>query len=301
VAIILSTRNGACFLLEQLQSFLDQSFARWTLHWRDDASDDETPAMMREFAAGPGAGRVVEWNDNQGRLGILGSFLTLLRRAPGDSIIAFADQDDVWLPEKLARGVAAISRLDANTPVLYCARQMLVDATLHPIRLSSDLAQPPGFPQALTQNIATGCTVMLNPAASKLLAEAEEPSHTLHDWWAYLLVTAAGGQVVFDREPTVLYRQHPHNAVGVPLSRRKRAVAALRRGPNIFMRSFRGHVTALASQPEKLAPPARETLRQIADGLNDGVNLRLRALAHPGLRRQSWAETQLFRLWFLLG
>ncbi len=77
---------------------------------------------------------------------------------------------------------------------------------------------------------------------------------TLHDWWAYLLVTPAGGAVVADDKRPCLYRQHATNAVGVPLSPARRGWAALRRGPHVFMRTFRAHMEALAAQPELLSP-----------------------------------------------
>jgi hypothetical protein len=301
VAILLSTRNGASFVNEQLDSLLAQSHADWQIFWRDDDSHDDTPALMRAFGAGSGAGRLVDLNDNLGHVGITASFLGLLRKAPRGRIVAFADQDDVWLPEKLARGVAALARMPAATPGLYCARQHLVDEALRPLADSPRLSGPLGFPQAMTQNIATGCTVMLNPEAARLLSDAQEPQGTLHDWWSYLLVSAAGGQVVMDDVPTVLYRQHAHNAVGVPLSKGRRAWAALRRGPDAFMRTFRAHMQALEGQQALLSPEASETLGLISAGLHDGFSRRLRALAHPALKRQSWAETQLFRLWFLLG
>jgi glycosyltransferase involved in cell wall biosynthesis len=301
VAILLSTWNGATYLPEQLDSFLGLTGPVWRLYWRDDGSADGSAGIVRAFAATQPEGRVVDCSDNRGHIGITASFLTLLRRAPEDSLVAFADQDDFWLPDKLSRGVAALSRIDGNTPTLYCARQSLVDATLQPIGLSARLVEPPGFPQALAQNIATGCTVMLNTAAVRLIAASREPAGTLHDWWAYLMVAAAGGRVLVDDKPTVLYRQHHENAVGVPLSPTKRALAAVRRGPGVFMRTFRQHTIALNAQPELLSPEARDTLTMIVAGLSNGTALRMRALRHPGLRRQSFAETQLFRLWYLLG
>ena len=301
VAILLSTWNGATFLPEQLASFLRLNGPPWRLYWRDDGSDDRSADIMREFAAGAGDGRVVECADNLGRIGITASFLTLLRRAPQDCVVAFADQDDVWLPEKLARGVASLTQVGDGLPALYCARQSLVNEALQPIRLSARVAAPPGFPQALTQNIATGCTVMLNPPAVRLIAASRAPDITLHDWWAYLMVTAAGGRVLIDDTPTVLYRQHKGNAVGVPVSAWKRAAAALRRGPGMFMTTFRQHTAALQGQPALLSPEARAALALISAGLAGGLAPRLAALRHPGLRRQNFAETQLSRLWFLLG
>jgi hypothetical protein len=301
VTILLSTWNGATYLPDQLASFLRLTGPDWRIHWRDDGSEDRSVDIVRAFAAAAGAGLVVDRNDNRGRIGITASFLSLLRAAPKDCVVAFADQDDVWLPEKLTRGVDALAALEGTGPVLYCARQSLVNATLRPIRLSARLTEPPGFPQALTQNIATGCTVMLNAEAVRLIAASREPPDTLHDWWAYLVVTAAGGRVVIDDTPTVLYRQHAGNAVGVPLSTWRRAVAAIQRGPQVFMRTFRQHTESLIEQSAILAPASREALALISAGLHDGLRPRLRALRLPGLRRQSFAETQLFRLWFLLG
>ncbi len=301
VVILLSTWNGAAYLQDQLASFLRLTGPTWRLYWRDDGSTDGSADVVRAFARTTEPGTVVERNDNRGRIGITASFLTLLRCAPANCVVAFADQDDVWLPEKLARGVAALAAVEASVPALYCARQSLVNASLQPIRLSARLREPPGFPQALTQNIATGCTVMLNAAAVGLISETREPPGTLHDWWAYLVVTAAGGVVLIDDTPTVLYRQHATNAVGVPLSTWRRAVAALQRGPGVFMRTFRQHADALMAQQHLLTPSSRQALALILAGLHDGIRPRLRALREPGLRRQSFAETQLFRLWFLLG
>ncbi len=301
VAILLSTHNGSAYLAEQLDSLLSQSHTDWQVFWRDDGSEDDTASLMRGFADSAGQGRVVDLNDDVGHVGIKASFLGLLRRAPRDRVVAFADQDDVWLPDKLARGVAGLQSLPAGQAGLYCARQYLVSADLSPIRISAQVKGPLGFPKSMTQNVATGCTVMLNASATALLADAREPDRTLHDWWAYLLVTAAGGEVIFDDVPTVMYRQHSANAVGVPKSPRKRAWAALRRGPNTFMSTFRAHMDALQAHQDVLSPQARKDLALLASGLHDGWPKRLQALALPGFQRQSWAETQLFRLWFLLG
>lgn len=304
VAILLSTYNGAPFLPEQLQSLHDQTHPNWTLLWRDDGSSDGTCEIMRRFAGGPGAGRYVELADGTHR-GITGSFLSLLRQAPPGHVIAFADQDDIWLAEKLARGVAALGDPASAQPVLYCARQMLVGRRLRRLRrigVSPRVGRLPPFPASLTQNIATGCTVMLNPAAARLVAGSRPPPGTLHDWWSYLLVGAAGGRLVVDPTPVVLYRQHGQNAVGAPHSFLLRGLMALRRGPEAFMTLFRQHVAALAGQPALLSPQAREAVALLERALAGGRTARLAALRRlPHLVRQTRLETLLFRLWFLIG
>jgi glycosyltransferase involved in cell wall biosynthesis len=300
-AILLSTYNGANYLPEQLDSFVAQDHADWTLLWRDDGSDDATVAIMRTFAPE----RCVHVAEPVGRLGVLNSYMALLRAtvptlAPPDAA-AFADQDDVWLPHKLSRGLAALRAVPADTPALYCARQTLVDAGLRPIGPSPAFTRAPGFPAALTQNIATGCTILLNRAAATLVAGSQPPADTLHDWWSYLLVAAAGGRVIADDTPALLYRQHGGNVVGARRSHLRRALAAIRRGPAPFMADLRRHLDSLAAHAAVLTPVARHDVEYLRAALAGGPLPRLRALRLPGLRRQGRREGLLFSLWFLIG
>jgi hypothetical protein len=239
------------------------------------------------------------------RLWPTASFLLLLRsvqdRLGPQDIAAFADQDDVWRPEKLARGVAALGAVTAPGPALYSARQMLVDAALRPLGLSAGLRRPTGFPAALAQNVTTGCTIMMNRAAAAAVAGSAPPSATLHDWWCYLVVTAGGGTLLHDDEPVVLYRQHPNNTVGAPRTLPRRAVAALRRGPGVFMNVLRQHVAALCAQPNLTSPAARAQVTAIDRALRGGPLSRLPVMRMQGLHRQTWQESALFWVWFLLG
>jgi glycosyltransferase involved in cell wall biosynthesis len=305
VAILLSTYNGADYLADLLDSLLAQEFTGWTLFWRDDGSADATVAMMQAFAERVGPARCVHVVAPHGRQGVLGSFLALLRAAlptlaPGDAA-AFADQDDVWLPHKLARAVAALQAVPEATPVLYCARQVLVDATLRRIGESPRFARRPGFPAALTQNVATGCTIMLNRAAAALVAESRPPPGSLHDWWSYLLVAACGGRIIADDEPTILYRQHGGNTIGSSTSKLRRALAAAWRGPGAFMADCTRHLEGLAAHADLLTPAARRDVAVLREALAGGRLRRIAALRMPGLRRNHWAEGLLFRLWFLIG
>lgn len=305
VVILLATYEGAAFLCDQLASFAAQEHDDWYLIWRDDGSSDATAALLQEFAETQAPGRVARLADPAGRVGSAASFLALLRHAAPTleerDVVAFADQDDVWLPFKLTRAVRALGHVPAERPAIYSARQILVDANLNPLAVSPAVAMSAGFPASLTQNLATGCTVTMNGAAARLVAGSTAPPGCQHDWWAYLLVTAAGGRFLADEEPVVLYRQHGGNAVGSPLTFVRRGVAAIRRGPGVFMGLMRQNVAALDAQRHLLTPQARDQLDQIKLALRGGPLRRMRALRLPGLRRQTWAEQMLFRLWFMLG
>lgn len=301
VAILLSTYNGSAYLVEQLASLLAQTHQCWTLFWRDDGSTDQTAAIMTAFSESSGAGRCIRLADDT-HLGITASFLALLRHVPDDHVVAFADQDDVWLPQKLERGLIALGDPCISQPALYCARQRLVDGSLNTLGLSPPLDRLPAFPASLTQNVATGCTVMLNPAAARLIANSRPPGGTLHDWWSYLLVGAAGGRLIADPVPVVLYRQHSENAVGAPHSVLRRGLMALKRGPEAFMSLFRIHVAELAAQSVALSPQARDDLALLLVSLRGNQLARFRAMRRlPQLARRTWLETLLFRLWFLIG
>ncbi len=298
ITILLSTYNGALFLRAQLESVRAQSYPNWTLYWRDDGSDDETVAIMRDFAAQVGEARCIVSPGSGRHLGASVSFLTLLAECVDAEAVAFADQDDVWLPEKLQRAAEHLMAAGPG-PVLYCARQILVDAALRGTRLSVAHDRTPGFPAGLTQNIANGNTLVMNAAATALVATSGWPEGTVHDWWSYIVVSACGGRILFDPEPQVLYRLHRDNLIGSARPLPARAVAAIRRGPVTFLTMMRRHADMLATQPSRLTPQARQDLKRIQSALQGGFLRRLAALHCPGFRRRTMLENMLFRFWFL--
>jgi len=296
VAVLLAAYQGARFLPAQLQSLAEQTYPDWALYWRDDGSSDATPALLGAFRARPSHAIC----DAPGRLGAAGNFFHLLRAAlaePDMAYFAFCDQDDVWHADKLARAVARLGGLPAARPALYCARAILVDAALRPLGETPRLRRAPGFPAALTQNIAIGCTIVLNRAAAELVAASRPPAETLHDWWSYLLVSAAGGAVLADPAPVLAYRQHRENAIGARPSLPGRAFGAMRRGRAAFVAQFRVHLAGLGENRALLPEPRRAEIAALAAALARRRRRRLALLFWPGLKRQTALETLVFRLW----
>ncbi len=305
VFILLSTYNGAAFLRPQLESLLTQSHTNWVLYWRDDGSSDATVAILIEFAVTIGPGRCIRVLGPSGRVFPAASYMAMVRAVlpalrPMDAI-AFLDQDDLWLPAKLSRGVTALERETQGPPTLYCARLRVVDADLQCLTETRILPRRCGFPASLTQNIATGCTILLNRSAAELVARSVPPSCSMHDWWCYLLVTAAGGRIVVDDAVVALYRQHGYNFIGVQRSWLRRARAALHRGPSLFMNVLRQHLAALLAQQDLISETARPVVVQLQRALEGSLRQRVAVLRMRGLRRQNWSETVIFRLWFLIG
>ena len=302
VAILLSTFNGERYLAEQLRSFIAQTHGNWRLYWRDDNSTDRSQDMMAAFGGDVACGQCIRLPEDR-KLRATGSFLALLGMALRDdaSFFAFSDQDDVWLPKKLAHAVAALNQVSPGRPALYCCARRPVDAVLRPIGQCPALRRPPGFPAALTQNVIPGCCMTLNRAAAELILAAGVPDKTWHDWWCYLVVSAGEGLVLVGEEPDILYRQHDGNLVGEPLRFWRRAVAAVRRGRTPFLSLFWSQVVTLQAHSELFPDRTRSVLTAIAEASPGGIFARAKALFIPGLVRQTWIETLVFRLWFLLG
>lgn len=209
VQVLLSTYNGRQYLPELLASVFRQRDVTVEVLARDDGSTDGTweylDARRQTDALTAHRGP---------RLGAVGSFFWLLQHSsPEADYIALADQDDIWLEDKLARAVEALGLPDQTTPAMYCSRLTLVDSDLAFLGYSEDAPRGPSFENSLVQNIASGCTIVLNKAARHTLDKGYPTNAAMHDWWIYQVI-AGLGTVVYDRESRILYRQHPGNLVG---------------------------------------------------------------------------------------
>jgi glycosyltransferase involved in cell wall biosynthesis len=288
VAVLMALHDGAPWLAPQLDSIAAQTGVRWRLHVGDDGSADNGPALVEDFGARYGQGRV---RLHPGpRRGAAMNFLSLLPHA-GRTVpyAAFADQDDVWLAEKLSRAVARLEALPPDVPALCCGRTIVTDAALRPLGLSPPLRRPPSFRNALVQNVAAGNTVVMNRAALDLAqaAAAEAGAVVMHDWWLYQIVTGAGGTVVFDDKPSVLYRQHGGNLVGANGGWRARARRAA-----LVATGRLGHwndinVAALPASRHHLTAENRRILSEFAAARSASLPRRLARLGALGLYRQT--------------
>jgi glycosyltransferase involved in cell wall biosynthesis len=100
ISIAMATYNGERFIRQQLESFARQTLLPSELIICDDGSTDSTLSIINNFSlSAPFPVVVVR---NPGRLGYTANFLQAARMCQGE-LIAFSDQDDEWLPQKLAR------------------------------------------------------------------------------------------------------------------------------------------------------------------------------------------------------
>lgn len=290
VAILLGTFDGRRHLSEQLDSFAAQTHAEWAVWASDDGSTDDTLAILARYRAQWGPGRLsILWGP---RKGFAANFLSLTCHPDIQADhYAYSDQDDIWEPDKLARAITWLRTVPAEVPALYCSRTRLVDADNHEIGLSPLFAKPPSFANALMQNIGGGNTMVFNDAARALLRQAGDRVEVVtHDWWAYLAVTACGGRVFYDPHPSVRYRQHPHNLIGMNSHWRAR----LRRMRGVAQGQLKRwndcNIAALQALDANITPENKRVLEGFARSRAQPLVSRLMQLKRSGVRRQSFGS-----------
>lgn len=287
VVILMATHNGGRFLAQQLHSIARQSHRNWRLLISDDASTDGTRAIVADFAGRMPEGRV-SLLDGPGQ-GATGNFRSLIRRVElRGSHLAFSDQDDVWDEDHLARGLEVLAGL-SNPLAVYGCRMRICDAELNQIGLSPRPRRALGFRNALVQNVLSGNTMLMTPEAARLLqsAEREIGPVPIHDWWAYQMITGAGGTAHLDDLPHIHYRQHGANVIG--------ANRGLRTLPGRLRRHLGGahrawalqNSAALAAAGSHLTPENTAVLRLFTEALSAPWANKVRGLRRAGIYYQS--------------
>lgn len=304
VAILLALYNGEKHLMAQLQSYVSQSHKDWSLIISDDGSGDASLKIAHQFARRL-PDKTITFQSGP-KAGFVANFLSLLRAVgPDVPFAALSDQDDVWLEDKLKRAIRQLQEQPEGMPVIYCSRTIICTQDLVEIEPSRSITKPPSFANALVQNIAAGNTIVLNRAALDIVQPASLLASTAecHDWWIYQIITGAGGQVIYDPQPSVKYRQHAGNQIGSNAG----AGAGFKRLRQMFNGTYQGwnagNITALNNSRVSLTPEGRKALDAFARARKQGFWGRLKGLHTSGAYRQTtighwglWVAAALGRL-----
>ena len=226
VTVFLCTYNGAAYVRAQLQSILDQTVQDLHVVVSDDGSTDETLAIVEAMAAAH-PGRITILRQDPPTGSAQRHFLKLLVERAYDmaDYIMLSDQDDVWLPEKVAKTLARMqadeaacrAAGEAHASILVHCDSRIVDRALREIAPSFVAYQKmtPSrcqLQQLLVQNNVVGGALMMNRALAERITEI--PAHcVMHDQWI-ALIASAFGHIDFVPEALYLYRQHGDNVLG---------------------------------------------------------------------------------------
>lgn len=210
VSVVMAAYNGARWLEEQLLSIANQSVAPFELIVSDDGSTDGTVDLVQRFAAA--ASFPVRLDTRAVRLGFADNFLTAAAVACGD-LVAFADQDDVWLPTKLEQMCAPFE--DPATELVLCD-SVMTDERLAPGRPVVRTGLVTRFRNGGPWEGQRGNCMLLRSSLLRIFDPFDRPlsidgNQLGHDGYAYFLAQSFG-KIVHLRKALVLYRRHADTA-----------------------------------------------------------------------------------------
>lgn len=216
ISIALATYNGARHLEGQLQSIASQTLLPHELVATDDGSTDATVDILRRFAAN--APFPVRVHVNPQRLGYTDNFIHAASLCEGDWI-AFCDQDDVWLSDKLRE----VSHAIRTYSCLIVHPVQPVDAELRPVDTQSVTSRiKPGHGpfRLATFGYFAGLGLVFRRDVLDVIAyrpripdRHDVDVEAAHDEWICALADALGSTRKINRK-LVLYRQHGNNICG---------------------------------------------------------------------------------------
>ncbi|WP_417818621.1 glycosyltransferase [Tritonibacter scottomollicae] len=293
ITVLLALYDGCAHLEAQMQSYLDQTRVPARVLASDDHPGDGTAEHFLAFTKTEAAAAIGDWEliPGPGR-GPTANFLHLLRSvdAEGTDFVALSDQDDIWLPDKLDSAVTRIAS-HGERPVLLGTRSWEWHPSRDLRKLSRQVPEPWDFSHALVQNYAGGNTMVMNRAALKLVQTALAlggPCPAVHDWWLYQLISGAGGIVILDPTPRLLYRQHPGNQIGANSSIPSKALRFWMMLYGTYRLWMSQNLATLTVQQDLLTSESRALLHRLAQDRNGSLITRLRLLAQTPLHRKGW-------------
>ena len=347
VHILMATCQGEAYIEQQLKSIETQSYPHWQLYVSDDGSKDKTLERVRAFKARWDQDHVaqampssisssevgeskmdsscrVHIVEGPGR-GSTENFMSLVRWVyqsgcvNSHDLVAFADQDDVWLEQKLERAVkwhlqvrthqeahantnGAQPLINDSRPMLYAGKSFLVDADLQKIGLSKSPKGPLDFNTALVENVLSGNTMVMNKALLDKLKCMGIAHSVWHDWSAFLVATGCNGVLHYDEEPLVLYRQHEKNVIGVKTGWLDQWVRAVVVFKGRYKTWTQMNLDGLKDIEADLSPSAYQ-LKTVYENLRleERFWLRLMNMRHLRVRRQNKFLQLALYLGLLLG
>lgn len=214
--VLLAAYNGMEWISEQVESILNQKDVSVTLLISVDASSDGTEQWVSNLSQSDSRVKYLTHDSKFG--GAARNFFRLINEAPveGFDFFSFADQDDIWLPNKLIQAVDVMSEnlsdgYSGNVTAFWPnGKERLIVKS-----------QPQVQYDYLFEAAGPGCTYVFS---KKLFVDLKRhiascfvdvQNVTLHDWYCYAFSRAQGYKWVIDTNSYMRYRQHANNQVGV--------------------------------------------------------------------------------------
>lgn len=210
ITVIISTYNGEKYIKRQIESILRQKDVLVTCFIRDDGSRDHTVEIIKELQKKHN-NIILQEGEN---IGWEKSFLYALKASPQSDYYAFSDQDDIWFKNKLINGINHFEGLSMKKPIMYHCNKITVDEQLKPLpHQIKRLSQPLNRQNAIVQEYAQGCSIIINNTARNLVLQYIPQNKIAHDFWVGMICYLFG-EVIYDSESQFYHISHGTNTSG---------------------------------------------------------------------------------------
>lgn len=215
VVVLLASFNGLAWLPSQLKSILNQLEIEVSIFISDDFSQDASLAYLQKYALHEPNVHLLPQITKFGGAGK--NFYRLIRDVDISAYdyVAYADQDDVWEPDKLISHIRllnkhAVEGVSSNVLAFWpSGKKKLIHKS-----------QPQRELDYLFESAGPGCTFLMTPWLINTIKGLLNDTHSiayevsLHDWLTYAVCRASGRKWLIDSRPSVQYRQHSYNVLG---------------------------------------------------------------------------------------
>lgn len=201
ISVCMATYNGAKYLREQVDSILMQLGEEDELIVSDDGSTDDTIEILEGY----NDNRIhIFYNNN--RTGVVGNFEYALCQASGEYIF-LADQDDVWINNKVEKCVAVLQNADLVVTDCY-----VTDSNLNIIEPSffRSRGSRKGFWKNLFKNSYLGACVAFRADLLRIVMPIPPNLPVYHEGWIASLADITG-EVIFSDFKGIFFRRHENN------------------------------------------------------------------------------------------
>ena len=212
VSVCIPTYNGENYIRRQLETILTQLGENDEVIISDDSSTDETLSIIASF----NDRRIQVLKGNTFKSPIF-NLENALKHANGEYIF-LADQDDIWLENKVADILPLLQKHEIiiSDCTVVNAKEEVIAPSFFKIANSGR-----GFWKNLCKNTYIGCCMAFRRSVKEIVLPFPE-NIPMHDSWIALNIDYRGGSILFFDKPCILYRRHESNAssyrVSQPLS-----------------------------------------------------------------------------------
>lgn len=195
----MATYNGEKYIREQIDSILKQLDREDEIIVSDDHSTDTTIAILKSY----GDKRIKIYSNNNSS-GVVGNFENALQRATGE-VIFLADQDDVWMPNKVALCLEALKSHDLvlHDATIWDGESIIEESFFLQHRSCI------GYMKTLVRNSYIGCCMAFNSRVKDKVLPFPK-NLAIHDMYIGLCAER-GMKTALIHEPLICYRRHGAN------------------------------------------------------------------------------------------